>query len=195
MGPTRAGVPVTSCAERIPLRDPPQGKSRAANTLACCPAAGFQSHTTQAYKKLPLGELKILFYKFLEQQGYALPSEVDSVLELESSDSTINNNTSSSGQLPCPSICSSGKRSSSAISSDEGSYNSNYTIKGSDNEESDFQIVQRKIKRVARRLRKFSSSQSNDSVTETEQGKMKSTIYTDSSPASRRPRSKMTSAL
>ncbi|GBP56582.1 hypothetical protein EVAR_80345_1 [Eumeta japonica] len=42
MGPSRAGVPVTSCAERIPLRDPPQGKSRAANTLACCPAAGIK---------------------------------------------------------------------------------------------------------------------------------------------------------
>ncbi|GBP30167.1 hypothetical protein EVAR_94475_1 [Eumeta japonica] len=26
MGPTRAGVLVTSCAERIPLRDPPQGR-------------------------------------------------------------------------------------------------------------------------------------------------------------------------
>ncbi|GBP13900.1 hypothetical protein EVAR_10469_1 [Eumeta japonica] len=39
MGPTRVGVPVTSGAERIPSRDPPQGKSRAVNTLACCLAA------------------------------------------------------------------------------------------------------------------------------------------------------------
>ncbi|GBP67654.1 hypothetical protein EVAR_98709_1 [Eumeta japonica] len=46
MGPTRAGVPVTSCAERIPLRDPPQGKSRADNTLACCPAAGSFSRVS-----------------------------------------------------------------------------------------------------------------------------------------------------
>ncbi|GBP35559.1 hypothetical protein EVAR_17421_1 [Eumeta japonica] len=39
MGLTHVGVPVTSCAERTPLRDPPQGKSRAVNTLRCCPAA------------------------------------------------------------------------------------------------------------------------------------------------------------
>ncbi|GBP16706.1 hypothetical protein EVAR_13329_1 [Eumeta japonica] len=43
MIPTRIGVPVTSCAERIPLRDPPQGKSRAVNTLACCPTASGEA--------------------------------------------------------------------------------------------------------------------------------------------------------
>ncbi|GBP60770.1 hypothetical protein EVAR_41109_1 [Eumeta japonica] len=39
MGRSRVGVPAISCAETIPLNDPPQGKSRAVNTLACCPAA------------------------------------------------------------------------------------------------------------------------------------------------------------
>ncbi|GBP67601.1 hypothetical protein EVAR_98655_1 [Eumeta japonica] len=48
MGPTCAGVPVTSYAERIPLRDPPQGKSRAANALACCPAAVVDAGKTKA---------------------------------------------------------------------------------------------------------------------------------------------------
>ncbi|GBP81379.1 hypothetical protein EVAR_61777_1 [Eumeta japonica] len=43
MGPTRVGVPVTSCAKRTPLRDPLQGESRAVNTLVCFPAALGQS--------------------------------------------------------------------------------------------------------------------------------------------------------
>ncbi|GBP19322.1 Probable RNA-directed DNA polymerase from transposon BS [Eumeta japonica] len=38
MDPTRAGVPVTSCAEGISLKYP-QGKSRAVSTPVCCPAA------------------------------------------------------------------------------------------------------------------------------------------------------------
>ncbi|GBP51148.1 hypothetical protein EVAR_33899_1 [Eumeta japonica] len=63
--------------------------------------------TASAPKTLPLGELKIMFFKFLEQQGYALPSEVDSVLGVGSSDSTIKNNVGGRGQSPCPSICSS----------------------------------------------------------------------------------------
>ncbi|GBP83468.1 RNA-directed DNA polymerase from mobile element jockey [Eumeta japonica] len=37
------GVLVTSCPERIPLKDPPQGKSRAVNTLVCCPAASGEA--------------------------------------------------------------------------------------------------------------------------------------------------------
>ncbi|GBP31284.1 hypothetical protein EVAR_31409_1 [Eumeta japonica] len=39
MDPTRADVPVTSCAEGS-HSNPPHGKSRAVNTPACCPAAG-----------------------------------------------------------------------------------------------------------------------------------------------------------
>ncbi|GBP57231.1 hypothetical protein EVAR_82943_1 [Eumeta japonica] len=68
-----------------------------------------------------------------------------------------NDNKGRRGQSLCPSICSSGKRSSSAISSDEGSDNSDSSIKGSDDEESDFKIVKRKNKRVPRRLRKLNS--------------------------------------
>ncbi|GBP06872.1 Nucleic-acid-binding protein from transposon X-element [Eumeta japonica] len=136
-------------------------------------------------KTLPLGELKILFFKFLERLGYALPSEADSVLGLRSSDSTNKNvNEDSRGQSPCPSLGSSGKRSSSALSSDEGLDNSDSTIKGSDDEE--FQIIKRKNKRVARRLRKSSnSSQSNDSAMEIEQVKVKSTNHSDSSITSK----------
>ncbi|GBP89461.1 Nucleic-acid-binding protein from transposon X-element [Eumeta japonica] len=141
--------------------------------------------TASAPKTLPLGELKIMFFKFLEQQGYALPSEVDSVLGVGSSDSTIKNNVGGRGQSPCPSICSSGKRSSSALSSNEESDNSDSTIKGSDDD--DFQIVKRKNKRVARRLRKISSSsQSNDSAMEVEQTKVKSTNHSDSSITSKK---------
>ncbi|GBP79734.1 Probable RNA-directed DNA polymerase from transposon BS [Eumeta japonica] len=52
MVPTCVGIPETSCAERIPLKDTPQNKSRAVNTLVCSPAAetflvGFSS-TLQA---------------------------------------------------------------------------------------------------------------------------------------------------
>ncbi|GBO99551.1 hypothetical protein EVAR_711_1 [Eumeta japonica] len=43
MGPTRVNVPVTSCTERIPLRDPSQGKSSDVNTLVCCPAASGEA--------------------------------------------------------------------------------------------------------------------------------------------------------
>ncbi|GBP88810.1 hypothetical protein EVAR_57928_1 [Eumeta japonica] len=39
MGPTRVGIPVTSCAEGTALKDPPQCKSRAISTPVCCPAA------------------------------------------------------------------------------------------------------------------------------------------------------------
>ncbi|GBP84374.1 hypothetical protein EVAR_99273_1 [Eumeta japonica] len=87
-----------------------------------------------------------------QQQGHALPSEVDSVLGLGSSNFTKNNNMGSRGQSPCPSACSGGKRSSSAISTEEGSNNSDSAIKGSDNEERNFQLVKKKNKRVARRL-------------------------------------------
>ncbi|GBP34191.1 Probable RNA-directed DNA polymerase from transposon BS [Eumeta japonica] len=120
--------------------------------------------------------------------GYALPSEVDSVLGVGSSDSTDNNNkydVGGRGQSPCPSVCSSGKRSSSAISSNEGSDNSDSTVKSSDDE--DLQIVKRKNKRVARRLRKTSSSsQSNDSAIDIEQVKVKSTNHSDSSITSKK---------
>ncbi|GBP65912.1 hypothetical protein EVAR_89405_1 [Eumeta japonica] len=140
---------------------------------ATAPGTATAGGTASSSKTLPLGELKIMFFKFLEQQGYALPSEVDSVLGLGSSDSTNNNNkhnVGSRGQSPCPSVRSSAKRSSNALSSDKGSDNSDSTIKGSDNEE--FQIVKRNNKRVARRLRKSSnSSQSNDSAMEIEQAK------------------------
>ncbi|GBP67642.1 hypothetical protein EVAR_98697_1 [Eumeta japonica] len=129
-----------------------------------------------------------MFFKFLEQQGYALPSEVDSVLGVGSSDSTDNknkHNVGGRGQSPCPSVCSSGKRSSSALSSNEESENSDSTVKGSDDD--DFQIVKRKNKRVARRLRKTSSSsQSNDSAMEVEQAKVKSTNHSDSSITSKK---------
>ncbi|GBP35516.1 hypothetical protein EVAR_20026_1 [Eumeta japonica] len=59
--------------------------------------------TASLQKKLPLCELKILFFKFLDQQGYALPLEVDSILE----NAISNNNIGSRGQSPCPSICNS----------------------------------------------------------------------------------------
>ncbi|GBP70183.1 RNA-directed DNA polymerase from mobile element jockey [Eumeta japonica] len=83
-----------------------------------------------------------MFFKFLEQQGYALPSEVDSVLGVGVR--THNqNNVGGRGQSPCPSIV-----------------DQTMTISKSSNEN----------KRVARRLRKISSSsQSNDSAMEVEQ--------------------------
>ncbi|GBP82288.1 hypothetical protein EVAR_86642_1 [Eumeta japonica] len=128
---------------------------------ATAPGTAKAGGTTSAPKTLPLGALKIMFFKFLEQQGYALPSEVDSVLGVGSSDSTNKNNVGGRGQSPCPSVCS------------------------SDDEE--FQIVKRKNKRVARRLHKTSSSsQSNDSAMEVEQAKVKSTNHSDSSITSKK---------
>ncbi|GBP22160.1 hypothetical protein EVAR_10670_1 [Eumeta japonica] len=159
------------------------------------PGTAKAGGTASASKTLPLGELKIMFFKFLEQQGYALPSEVDSLLGVGSSDSTnINNkyNVGGRGQSPCPSVCSSGKRSLSVISSNEGSDNSDSTVKGSDDE--DFQIVKGKNKRVARRLRKTSnSSQLNDSAMDMEQVKVKSTNHCDSSISPRCSPSMITS--
>ncbi|GBP67624.1 hypothetical protein EVAR_98679_1 [Eumeta japonica] len=61
---------------------------------------------------LPLGEIKSLFIKFLEQQGYAVPQEADDLLE----DVVSNNSRQNRSQSPCPFVASSGKRSSSAIS-------------------------------------------------------------------------------
>ncbi|GBP72649.1 hypothetical protein EVAR_83159_1 [Eumeta japonica] len=110
-------------------------------------------------KSLPLGDLKILFFQFLEQQGYAVPAEVDNIIKAV----TPNANRDSS---PSPSVCSSGKRSSSAISSDE---QTNDTVKGS-NEESDssFKIIKRKHKKAARRQRINRNSDSNESAMEVE---------------------------
>ncbi|GBP52223.1 hypothetical protein EVAR_87609_1 [Eumeta japonica] len=73
---------------------------------------------------------------------------------IRSTDSVESNKIVSRGQSPCPSVCSGGNRSSSASSTDERSHNSDSTIKRSDDEESDFQIVKNKNKRVARRLQK-----------------------------------------
>ncbi|GBP16389.1 hypothetical protein EVAR_9970_1 [Eumeta japonica] len=123
---------------------------------ATAPGTSTAGGTTSSSssKILPLGELKIMFFKFLEQQGYALPSEIDSVLGIGSSNSTNNNN--------------------------KDNDNSDSTIKGSDHAE--FQIVKRKNKRVARRLRKSSnSSQSNDWAMKIEQKKVKSMNHSDSS--------------
>ncbi|GBP34198.1 hypothetical protein EVAR_30751_1 [Eumeta japonica] len=89
-------------------------------------------------KSLPLGDLKILFFQFLEQQGYAVPAEVDSIIKAV----TPNANRDSS---PSPSVSSSGKRSSSAISSDE---QTDDTVKGSNGEsDSSFKIVKKKAQK------------------------------------------------
>ncbi|GBP35349.1 hypothetical protein EVAR_20722_1 [Eumeta japonica] len=73
------------------------------------------------------------------------------------------------------------KRSLSAISTDKESDSFDSTIKGSDDEESNFQIVKKKNKRVAWRLHKSSSSQSNNSAIEVKLRNVKSTNHTDSS--------------
>ncbi|GBP87079.1 hypothetical protein EVAR_99983_1 [Eumeta japonica] len=126
------------------------------------PGTAKAGGTASSSKTLPLGELKIMFFKFLEQQGYTLPSEEDGVLGLASLDSTNNNN-----------------------KDNVGSDNSDSTTKASDDEE--FQVVKTKNKRVARRLRKSSnSSQSNDSAMEIEQAKVKSTNHSDSSITSKK---------
>ncbi|GBP23166.1 hypothetical protein EVAR_82329_1 [Eumeta japonica] len=69
-------------------------------------------------------------------------------------------------QSPSPSVCS-GKRQSRAISSDEGSEQSDITVKGSDEEEQEeqsFKVFKRKHKRVALRLRKISDESSDSTI-------------------------------
>ncbi|GBP86553.1 hypothetical protein EVAR_69073_1 [Eumeta japonica] len=124
---------------------------------ATAPGTAKAGGTTSAPKTLPLGELKIMFFKFLEQQGYALPSEcVVAVSALQA-----------------------------LYRQTKGRITPTLLVKGSDDE--DFQIVKRKNKRVARRLRKTSSSsQSNDSAMEVEQAKVKSTNHSDSSITSKK---------
>ncbi|GBP53946.1 hypothetical protein EVAR_96624_1 [Eumeta japonica] len=75
---------------------------------------------------LPLGEIKSFFIKLLEQQGYAVLQEADDLLE----DEVSNNSRQNCNQSPCPSVASSGKRSSSAISLEEVPDQSDTTIKG-----------------------------------------------------------------
>ncbi|GBP89487.1 Histone H2B.3 [Eumeta japonica] len=91
------------------------------------------------------------------------------------------------GPSPCPSVASNGKRSSSAISSDELSSHSDGTVKGSDVEEGPFQtvIAKRKNRKVARRQRKISNNSSNSDM-EIETRQLKPTTKTDS-PASPDP--------
>ncbi|GBP87561.1 Nucleic-acid-binding protein from transposon X-element [Eumeta japonica] len=110
-------------------------------------------------KVIPMGKLKNLFIQFLEQQGYEVPAEIENVLDLAIS--RVNSRDSS----PRLSVCSSGKRSASAMSADDdsGSNKSDNTIIGSDKEAADsFKVVERKSRKAARRLRK-SSSDSNES--------------------------------
>ncbi|GBP54809.1 hypothetical protein EVAR_87882_1 [Eumeta japonica] len=62
-------------------------------------------------------------------------------------------------QSPSPSVCG-GKRTSRAILSGEGLEQSNTTVKGTNEEEQEdlsFKIIQRKRKKVSRRLRKSSN--------------------------------------
>ncbi|GBP32236.1 hypothetical protein EVAR_27660_1 [Eumeta japonica] len=67
--------------------------------------------TGQGSKRLPLIELKSLFFIFLVQQGYAVPEEAEAIF------SNNKAKVCSRDQSPSSSACSS-KRSSSAISSD-----------------------------------------------------------------------------
>ncbi|GBP67584.1 hypothetical protein EVAR_98638_1 [Eumeta japonica] len=135
-------------------------------------------------RQLLLGEIKSLFIKFLEQQGYAVPQEADDLLD----DVVSNNTRQNRSQSPSPSIASSGKRSSSAISSEEGSDQTDTTIKGSDDDERPFlsSISKRKLKKVARQQRKNNGSRSFNSDMEVEIRQEKSTNNLDS-PASADP--------
>ncbi|GBP83852.1 Nucleic-acid-binding protein from transposon X-element [Eumeta japonica] len=126
---------------------------------SAAPGSSASAGLPKIAKSLPLGDLKILFFQFLEQQGYAVPAEVDNIIKAV----TPNANRDSS---PSPSVCSSGKRSSSAISSDE---QTDDTVKGSNGEsDSSFKIVKRKHKKAARRQRINSNSDSNESAMEVE---------------------------
>ncbi|GBP26344.1 Nucleic-acid-binding protein from transposon X-element [Eumeta japonica] len=140
-------------------------------------------------RQLPLGEIKSLFIKFLEQQGYAVPQEADDLLDDVVSVNTRQNRS----QSPCPSVASSGKRSSSAISSEEGSDQSDTTIKGSDEDGRPFlsSTSKRKLKKVARRQRKNNGSRSSNSDMEVEIRQEKLTNNLDS-PASPDPHSTQT---
>ncbi|GBP88910.1 hypothetical protein EVAR_67381_1 [Eumeta japonica] len=96
---------------------------------------------------------------------------------------------------PCMSVCSSGRRSSSAISSDDDpiSDKSDNTIKGSDEEAADsFKLVKRKSRKVARWLRKNSSSHESDFNGEVELNHKKSVIHRDSPASSDHFATKMT---
>ncbi|GBP24880.1 hypothetical protein EVAR_14214_1 [Eumeta japonica] len=103
------------------------------------PAKAGGLHRSQ--KSLPMGELKNLFIRFVEQHGYEVSAAIENVLD--AAVLRVNRRDSS----PCLSACSSGKHSASAISFDDdsGSNKSDNTIIGSDKEAADsFKIVNRK---------------------------------------------------
>ncbi|GBP82208.1 RNA-directed DNA polymerase from mobile element jockey [Eumeta japonica] len=146
------------------------------------PAAAGGSQKSQM--SLPMGELKALFITFLKQQGYEVPVEFNNFINAAVS------KISSRDSSPCMSVCSGGKRSSSAISSDEEpiSEKSDNTLKGSDEEAANsFKIVKRKSRKVARRQLKNStknnSSDESDPTMEVELNHVKKLVHRDS-PAS-----------
>ncbi|GBP70964.1 Nucleic-acid-binding protein from transposon X-element [Eumeta japonica] len=100
------------------------------------------------------GHSRLRALSFLVQQGYEVPAEIENALDLAVS--RVNSRDSSL----CLSACSSGKRSASAISSDDdlGANKLVNTIIGSDKEAADsFKIVKRKSRKVSRWLRKTST--------------------------------------
>ncbi|GBP26860.1 hypothetical protein EVAR_16440_1 [Eumeta japonica] len=144
-------------------------------------ACGVQG-PPRSQKSLPTGELNILFIKFLKQQGYediSYFSKIENVLDVAVS------RVNSRDPSLCLSACTSGKRSSSAISSDDGSISdkSDSTIKGSGNKATDFFKLLKRSRKVACRLRKSSNSDSNDSSMEVENNFKKPVIHKES-PAS-----------
>ncbi|GBP30204.1 hypothetical protein EVAR_94512_1 [Eumeta japonica] len=130
--------------------------------------------TGQDSKRLPLEELKSLFFSFLVQQGYAVPEEAKDFFYNKPS-------MCSRDSLPYPSTCSS-KRFSSALSFDEASEQSRETIKVSNQEVIEtFQTIHRKPCKSARR-HKLTKTDTTDSFRmRLDNNPALSTIDTDSS--------------
>ncbi|GBP41728.1 hypothetical protein EVAR_33719_1 [Eumeta japonica] len=110
----------------------------------------------QSPKKLPLEELKSLFFKFLVQQGYAVPGEAEAIFGGNKPAA------SSRASSPSPSVCSR-KNSSSALSSDDASDQSGGTVKGLDGEVEDRPFTQ--VCRKSRKLARWQRTNSNTTDT------------------------------
>ncbi|GBP95913.1 hypothetical protein EVAR_83553_1 [Eumeta japonica] len=131
-------------------------------------------------KKLSFSEMKNMFFQFLAEQGYVIPEEAKQLLD---------DNSNSREPSPSPSVCS-GKRSSSVMSSNESSEQSDVhsddTIKGSDNESVNSFVVYNKKRRNPKRraVRRHTEQTDNTSNTipmETEQIAIASAIAKESS--------------
>ncbi|GBP43069.1 Nucleic-acid-binding protein from transposon X-element [Eumeta japonica] len=201
--PTHVPPPAAAtCGPRSARRDPrvPFGPALLPAQLPAAdprsryraPAKWFRHRTNSASsgpvgasgsKKLSFKEMKNMFFRFVVEQGYVIPEEAKQLLE------PINDNFHSREPSPSLSVCS-GKRSSSAMSSNYSSEqsddHSDDTIKGMDDETGNSFVVYNKKRRnpkrrAVRRHAEQTDITSNSIPMETEQIPVASAIARESS--------------